>query len=204
MDRPREALPLFTLICVAALVAFGAILWSSAQEGATRVRYEDLALARLRILAENQQAHRERTGRYGWVEDLESAGLLTDVGVEKDPSVGAAGLMYLSSPRYRLDVMLPYRITRAGQAVLALRSEGKRNADLEASHYVLVARPWGDELTGLRTFVLDETGQVYVSEGVSDAAALEGHALPELHPSIGTVIVTGGMRLYPLDDLPLR
>ena len=69
---------------------------------------------------------------------------------------------------------------------------------------MVVARPWGEKLTGYRTFIIDETGRIYVSEGVSDESALERRALPELHPGLGGVVVTGGMRLYPLDDLPLR
>ena len=109
-----------------------------------------------------------------------------------------------ASPRYRLDVMLPFQITRTGQVRIGLRSEGKRNADLEEDHFVIVARPWGELESGLRTFIIDETGQVYVSEGVSDKEALRTRALPELHPSIAGVIVTGGMRLYPIDNLPKR
>ena len=204
MSRPRDALPLFVLICAVGLGVFGWTLWQSKEEGAERVHYEDLALARLHLLEAAQKTYHQQQGRYGWVEDLEGADLLSDFGIEKDTEAMTGGMLYLTSPRYRLDVMLPFQITRTGQVRIGLRSEGKRNADLEEDHFVIVARPWGDLESGLRTFLIDESGQVYVSEGVSDKEALRTRALPELHPSIAGVIVTGGMRLYPIDNLPKR
>lgn len=112
--------------------------------------------------------------------------------------------MYLTSPRYRLDVLLPHTVTRNDQIVISLKSAGKRNDRLEEEHFVVVARPWGDQFTGLRIFCTDETGRVYVAEGVSDEVQREKRPLPELHLSHNTPFVTGGMRFYPLDDLPLR
>jgi hypothetical protein len=201
---PREALPLFFLMSLLALGGFFWLMQSTAEDGRNRVRYEDLALARLRALGEAQARYRASNPRYGWVEDLEAAGLLGDFGIEKDTQAGTGGLLYLTSPRYRLDVLLPHMMTRNGQLMIALRSAGRRNPDLEKDAFVLVARPWGPLEGGYRTFLLDEGGRLYVSEGVSDQRAMEVRPLPDLHPKSPGVTVSGGMRIYPLDDLPER
>lgn len=196
-------MPFFLLIGLCALAVFGWILRDAALTGRTRVHYEDLALARLRALAAAQEKLHANAGSYGWAAELERRGLLQDFGIVSDPE-GSVGERFLTSPRYRLDVLLPHTVTRDDYVAIALRSAGKHNPDLESKHYTVVARPWGEALTGYRTFALDETGQVYLSEGVSDEVSRTTRPLPELHLSRGQVIVSGGLRWYPIDDLPKR
>ena len=204
MSKSRERLWIFALIAAVASAGFAWLLVGVRDEGRTRVHYEDLALARLRLLAEAETAFLAKRARFGWVDELEREELLTDFGFERGAGGGAAGETYLTSPRYRLDVLLPHTVTRENRLAIALKSAGKRNPDLERLHYAAVARPWGDGLTGYRTFCIDESGQVYVSEGVSDERSRTTRPLPELHLTRERPIVTGGLRWYPIDDLPKR
>ena len=199
MARLQERTLVFYLVAGGALALFLGYLSQVANEGRERVRYEDLALESLRRLAAAEVSFHGAQKRYGWVEDLEGAGLLEDMELARDGT-----LRYLETPRYRLAVLLPHTVNRDDMVAVALRSAGRRNPDLEARHFSVVARPWGDALTGYRTFCIDESGRVYVSEGVSDMAARKRRPLPELHLPRGGPLVTGGMRWYPIDDLPKR
>ena len=204
MSRARESLWIFALTAALALAGFAWLLLGVRDEGRTRVHYEDLAVARLRLLAEAQTAFHAKHARFGWVDELEREGLLTDFGIERGGPPTATSETYLTSPRYRLDVLLPHAVTRDDRVAIALKSAGKRDPELEKLHYAAVARPWGDAMTGYRTFCIDESGQIYISEGVSDEISRTTRPLPELHLTRERPIVTGGLRWYPIDDLPKR
>jgi len=168
-------------------------------EGRTRVQYEDLAASRLDGVVAAELVFHQRTGRYGWLYELKAVGLLKGLATDR-----AEGEEYLASPRYRIDVLLPHSMSPTDKVRLALRGAGHHNPNLEERHFSVVARPWGEALSGYRTFCRDETGHTYVSEGVSDTASRTNPPLPDVHLGYGNPLYAGGLRWYRLDQLPER
>jgi hypothetical protein len=204
-QRRREHL-LLPLLVGAVLV--GLLLWHVRDESRTaaeRVHYEDLALAQVRRVAEAEMAFHEREGRYGWLSELRRAGLADRIGVEV-----VDGRARAASPRYRIDVLLPFAIAPGDYIRIAPRWSGHDDRELQRRHFAVVARPWGDALTGFRTYYLDESGDVFVSEGVSDVASRTRRPLPDLHLSHGRhpqsflPSEVAGLRFWPLARMPGR
>jgi hypothetical protein len=193
--RARERLLLPALLILLSIGGLVAIVRREMVVGRVRVAREDEALRRLRDLAAAEAAFHERRGRYGWVEDLEREGVLGALAVVEEE-----GVRRVACPGYRLDVLLPHGLTPGDLVRLAPREAGYQNPDLERRHFALVARPWGPEPRGYRTWYVDETGQVYLSEGVSDVESRTRNPLPDLHLSSSGLPEVVGLRWYRLDD----
>lgn len=190
------------LLLVAAAVAL--LIGTVRREEAVareRVAFEDKALAVVRAVAEAQRRLHADTGTYGWVAALADAGLLKGLSTESRD-----GYLAVVSPRYRIDLLLPYGIAPGDMALIATRGKGHENVELERDHFAVIARPWGEALTGFRTFYLDEKNAIYVSEGVSDVASRSRRPLPDvmlaLTPGLPQEAV--GLRWWHLDTLPKR
>lgn len=196
-SRERLLLPL--VLVLGALLGLGWILRDEAAEARQRVQYEDLALEKLRRLAQAQKAWQATSGAFGWVEDLQRAGLLGGLVIEE-----REGMRVVSSPRYRIDVQLPYLRVPGEIVRVRTRAEGDPDPELVKGHFALVARPWSEgEPRGFRTFYLGDTGNVYVSEGVSDVPSRTRRPLPDiLLTTRGVPPEVVGLRWYLLDQLP--
>ena len=199
MAPAREKLWIPLALVAVGVAVFVLLLVRARAAADRRVAEEDLALQALLRVASAQAAYHMRGGRYGWLEDLRTAGLLGDLTLhEGDPGLAVA------SPGYRIEVLLPHTLDSANHMQVAPRSGQRSNEALERAHFVVAARPWSDETGGWRSYATDETGRVYVNEGVSDPRARGRPALPDLHLSRGSPPEAGGMRWWPLNDLPDR
>jgi hypothetical protein len=181
--RDRAALWLILLgLLVTAVVASLALVRRGA---AAMVVQEDAALAGLRALLAAQVEYRERSGRYGWLDEV--APLLE----------GGAPV----TPGYRIDVLLPRRRDALGHVELAEQARAPYDPLLAARHVALVARPLEPGRSGWRTFYLDETARVYVSEGVFDWQSATSNALPRTRVEGPHLPQHPGPVWRPLDDL---
>lgn len=181
-SKRRERLWIYGLVVVACTVGFVAHVSGLAQQAAVLVRNEDAARARLLDVVEAQARHQARTGRFGTLEELAGAG---DLGTET-VRPGPDGVPCLAEAGYRIDVLLPDRRAGEGRVFLVIGSEGEIHADLRKKHFAAVARPLAPAKSGFRTLYVDETGQVFVSEGVSDEPSRATNPLPRVHLSSGT------------------
>ncbi|MDJ0975100.1 MAG: hypothetical protein QNJ98_11615 [Planctomycetota bacterium] len=180
--RRRERLWLYVAVIAACVVGFGLHATTLEQAAEQIVRHEDAARAHvLRVLAA-QERHRERSGRYGTLEELLAAGDLE--GYRARP--GADGVPCLQEDGYRLDVLLPHRRAGEGRVFLTVASVDEVSADLRKKHHAVVARPLVPATSGFRTLYADEAGDVYVSEGASDEPSRATNPLPQVHLSSGT------------------
>jgi hypothetical protein len=195
--KSRERLLLPLLLIGAALGALFLTLRSEDEVARERVRYEDLATARMHRLLEAQKAYHEAHGRYGWVEDLEKAGLLDGLVL-----ASRDGLREVTSPRYRIDVLLPVVMAPGELVKIAPRGETEPHEELVKQHFAIVARPWSESVTGFRTFYTDNTGLFLVSEGVSDVPSRTRRPLPDLLLTRGWPRDVAGLRWWRLDQLP--
>jgi len=199
VKRSRETPWFFVLAMLVALGLLYHALRQAQEEGRTRIQYEDLAVSRLAGVVSAEIAFHDREGRYGWLPELRAAGLLKGIRTER-----MQGDWAVPSPRYRIDLLLPTSMSPENKVRLALQSAGRHNANLEARHFAAVARPWSDARTGYRTFYRDESGETYVSEGVSDIPSRTSRPLPDLHLSYGSPPYSGQLRWYRIDRLPKR
>jgi hypothetical protein len=199
VERARERLWIPVLAVLAALAVFGGLVLHARRTAASRVAREDEALRLLKRVASAEADYHRRNGRYAWLAALRAAGLLHGVAVKRD-----AAALVASTGSYRLDVLLPWRLGAGDGLRIAPRSAGHANEELERSHFALVVRPWDGALSGWRSYCTDETGRVYVNEGISDPRTRMRPPLPDMHLSRGDVRDSGGMRWWPLDDLPAR
>ncbi len=199
LNRERLLIPLALILGAVALV----VLTVRREQAIARdrVTFEDRAFGLLSAVSKAQHRFHEANGRYGWIADLEEAGLLRGWPIEDRD-----GHRVVTTPRYRLDVLLPYSMAPGDLVLIATRDKGQSNPDLERAHFVVVARPWGEERTGFRTYYVDETGDVIVSEGVSDVASRSKRPLPEFMLSMrkGYYREAVGLRWWYLDHLPGR
>ena len=195
----REAVGASLLVAVLATAGF---IWFVLREGRTavaRVEAEDLALAAVRRVAAAQAQQHARHGHYGWLEDLRAAGLLGEIAVRE-----LDGVLVGSTPRYRLDVLLP-AATGTGEAIaLVARGDARFSERLARLHFSVVARPLDEDEAGWRTYLLDERGRVYVNEGVSDPQTRRLPPLPVVVVPENGGLTPTGLRWWPLDDLPPR
>ena len=182
-QRPtRERLWIYFVVmlgCVGGFVLHAATLEEDA--GAIVVR-EDGARALLLRVVEAQRRHHEETGRFGTLPELIDAGELED----EAPYTGSDGVTVLRADGYRVDVLLPERRSADAQVLLVIGTEGELSADMRKKHYAVVARPFEPAVTGFRTLYADESGSVFVSEGVSDEPSRTTNPLPRVHLSSGT------------------
>jgi hypothetical protein len=171
--RRREHL-LWPLVVVAAAVAAVPVVLGRERAAATeRVAREDAALATARAVAAAERRFHTTNARYGWLEDLHAAGLLTGLATAPGPH----GLQ-VASDGYRLDVLLPSASALRGEVPLAPRDAGPAEPALAARHFAVVARPERPGEDGFRIWYLGEDGRVFLSEGVSDAEGLRENPLP--------------------------
>ena len=66
-------------------------------------------------------------------------------------------------------------------------------------HFAVVARPWGEQRTGHRSFYVDEQDVVLVSEGVADVHGGVAPRLPEFHLHQSKRFDLGGLRWRSLE-----
>lgn len=135
------------------------------------VAREDAALSALRSLLVAAEEHRKRAGRFGWLEEM-AAGTPLAVATE----AGAQGLEGRSDG-YRIELLLPTGRGPTGDVLLGAHGS-TLDPLLAARHLALVARPRLPGKDGYRSYYLDETGRVFVQEGVADAEGLAANALP--------------------------
>ena len=84
---------------------------------------------------------------------------------------------------YRFDVCLPDRRQPAPPVVqlVTQADAGQVHRELRAQHFVIVARPLEPGASGYRAFYLDESGHVWIHDGVSDEETSKRNPLPPLH-----------------------
>ncbi len=197
----REHTLFFSLILIGAAVLIVTPLLKERRVARTKVENENESLGALFDLAEAQARYHETHGRYGWLADLASDDL--DAGY---PLREEDGRRYVTTPGYRIDVLLPHGREGAAGIAIAPRGPGQPPPDLELvkRHFVLVARPLAPGESGWRMWYLDERGDVYLNEGVVDVSGALLNRLP-------TKMVLGSQQLHSgrpllwqrLDDLML-
>lgn len=164
----------FLLIIVACLLLGAGLLLTERDRAVGLIAREDQARDALLCVREAQAAYHEQTGRYGWVEDLETAGLLDGLEVVSDAVEGRS----VRAEGYRIDVLLPH--ARLGPGVVGIGPRGgthPSDPDLARRHFAIVARPLKPGVTGYRMWYVDEHDELYLNEGVLDD---EGVALNQL------------------------
>ncbi len=187
------------IVAVAAVVWFVLAAGAEEREAADRVAHEDRALEAVRRIADAQQRHHARAGRYGWLEDLRADPALEGVDLRQEGTSLVATV-----PGYRIDVLLPATTSAAQVVALAIRAEERLSERLARRHFAVVARPWADARTAWRTWYLDERYRVFVNEGVSDTLTRERPPLPTARVPENGGSDPAGLRWWPLDDLPER
>ncbi len=197
--RPREHLA-WSWIVIGLSIAI--VLWIAFRESdraRAMVAREDVALAKLHAVLEAQRAYREANGRYGWLEDLTQAGLLA-----ADETATVDGVTVLTSPGYRIDVLLPKRKTAEGNVRVGPPNVDRVNPRLVERHFVAVARPTDVGTTAFRIYYIDESGKELISESVSDETVRKYNPLPTVHLGVSQMIDPGGTMWIPLDYLETR
>jgi len=180
----RQHLGFFLLVIAACVGIALAIVLPELGRMRDVVAREDAARARLEQIRETELRYRERTGRFGWIGELEKAGLLAGMVVRETD-----GVHWVASPGYRVDVLLPH--ARLGPGVVAIAPEDAEeppDPDLLQRHFAVVARPLRPGVDGFRAWYVDEGGEVYLNEGVVDDEGAARNELP-------TTQVTGSMGL---------
>lgn len=173
MRRSERVLP-FVAVFVVALAAIGLFLAREHRRARRIVSNEDEAVAVLQRLRAAQVVYRAQAGRYGWLGELEAAGLLEGLELHESPAPPHVRLT-----GYRIDVLLPYG--RVGGENLGLVGErDPRAADprLSEAHFALVARPLEPGRSGWRMFYLDEDDRLFLNEGVVDTDSAMRNELP--------------------------
>lgn len=184
MGRTREHLWVSLVVVAVAATWFLVTLQREGAEAEDRVHYERAALERLRQVAAAEIVYHTAHGRYSWL--------------------GALDLPSAEVPGYRIDVLLPYAMSTKEFVQIAPEKRGRVSDRLVKMHFAVVARPWGEGVTGHRSFYVDESNEVLVSEGVAaPGAGVEG-PLPEVHVTQSDVYDTGRLRWHRLDELPRR
>lgn len=168
--RDHVLLPLTVMALCAAAVLLTYARERSRMEAV--VERERGALAVLRRVAEAETRYRAEHGRFGSLAALRGAGLLPEALV---PDGEAA---WLPADSYRVDLLLPTGPGVADLLPLGLPGPTQPHPDLAALHFAAVARPLDPGVSGFRSLYLDETGRIFVSEGVSDEEGLRENALP--------------------------
>ncbi len=184
MGRKREHLWVSLVAVAVASAWFLTTLQRVGTEAEDRVRHERAALERVRQVAAAEIAYHAAHGRYAWL--------------------GALDLATTEVPGYRIDVLLPYAMSTKEFVQIAPEQRGRASDRLVQKHFAVVARPWGEGLTGHRSFYVDESNEVLVSEGVATPGGGVAGPLPEVHVTQSDVYDTGRLRWQKLDDLPKR
>lgn len=173
-QKRRDGARLFLVMIVVAAAVILVPLWQQDRHAGEMVRNEDQAVRMIRRVHDAEARFHAREGRYGWIEDLERAGLLEGVRVLREGDV-----FYAVSPGYRVDVLLP--TARLGGSNVELTPQGGRKAvdfELSAEHFSVVARPLVPVETGWRSYYMDEADVLYTNEGVADNESARQNDLP--------------------------
>ncbi|MEZ6008537.1 MAG: hypothetical protein R3F05_12335 [Planctomycetota bacterium] len=195
--RRRERTLPFVLVLLAVVAYATWLLRGHAAEGRAQASREDGARDALVLVREAQLARREAVGRFAtWAELEREARLppgLTLVGAPEDPHTLVEG--------YRLDVLLPWRL-EAGRLVRVARpTRHDPDPELATRHVLLVARPQQPGKDGYRTYATDESGVVWIAEGVSDDITAARNLLPDAHLSTSALADTSGRVWHRLDRM---
>lgn len=171
MRQRREWLLVPSLLIVGCVAAFAWALHDGRETARRQSEREDQAQAMLRTLEQAQRTHHEQSGRYTWLDEL-------SLPVTRQTDETGA---YFEHADYRFDVLLPAKRQMSATVQLATQGAKSEHRELRTKHFVLIARPIDPGISGYRTFYVDETGFVWVNEGVSDEETLHRNPLPVLH-----------------------
>ncbi|MCB9825567.1 MAG: hypothetical protein H6806_11465 [Planctomycetes bacterium] len=195
--RRRERTLPFVLVLLAVVAYATWLLRGHAAEGRALASREDRARDALVLVREAQLARRDAVGSFGTWADLEREAHLpagmTLLDAHDDAHVVVDG--------YRLDVLLPWRL-EAGRLVRVARpTRHDPDPELSTRHVLLVARPLQPGKDGYRTYATDETGVVWIAEGVSDDITAARNLLPDAHLSTSAIADTSGRVWHRLDKM---
>lgn len=179
--RPREHLLVFILIILACLVGVILRISASGRSAEHMVANEDAARSLIKRLATVQERQRASSGRYATLRELEAAGQLE----ERPIKVDSVGVPYLPAHSYRIDVLLPGTRGSDGHVELVRDAKEDVSAELRTKHFAIVARPVVPAVDGFRILYIDESGEVWVSEGASDEEGRNANPLPRIHLTAG-------------------
>jgi hypothetical protein len=174
--RRRDGLLPFAAVLFATIALVVGAFWRERARATAVVAREDAALDLLHRLLAAEGRLRERQGRYGWLGELERAGLLP-AGARLEPGAPP----HLLAEGYRFDVLLP--TGRLGPAVTIEPEGSPRGGPDEAllrEHVAVVARPLSPGEDGYRVWYLDERADLYLNEGVVDVDSRLRNALPRV------------------------
>lgn len=178
--RPtRERTWIYILVILACGVGFGWHVVGLEAEVADLVRAEDAAKATVGEVFEAQKRHRTHTGQFGTLAELATGGELTGVEVVEDEDAAPGFVRH----GYRFELLLPDSKSGEGhlRMIRDLDREGRPSVSLRKHHHMIVARPVEPGQTGFRILYMDEAGDLWVSEGVSDEAQRNVNPLPRAH-----------------------
>lgn len=173
--RRRERLGLYLLVVLGCFVFIGVFVWPEFLGSQAMVRREDAAREVLMGIQARELELRESTGHFGFVRELEEAGLLEGYEVAESD-----GVRWVRVEGYRIEVLLPHG--RLGPKVVGIAPDGSGkpvHEDLATRHFSVVARPIEPGVTGYRIWYVDERGELFLNEGVIDDTSCERNALPE-------------------------
>lgn len=195
--RRRERTLPFVIVLLAVFAYATWLLRGHAAEGRAEAAREDAARDAVVLLREAQIARRDAVGSFAtWAELAREARLPTGVELvdtADDPHAVVDG--------YRLDILLPWRL-EAGRLVRVARPlRHDPDPELATRHVLLVARPLRPGTDGYRTYATDESGIVWIAEGVSDDITAARNVLPDAHLSTSALADTSGRVWHRLDTM---
>ncbi|MGE0191914.1 MAG: hypothetical protein AB7T63_07700 [Planctomycetota bacterium] len=195
--RRRERTWPFVLVLLGTLAYAAWLLRGHAAEGRAQSSREDAAHEALVALRDAELERRAALGRFATLAELASESRLpSGLGVTDDE-----GEPHVLVPGYRLDVLLPWRLEGGRLVRVARPARHAPDPELAARHMMVVARPLRPARDGYRTYATDESGLVWVSEGVSDDVTAARNPLPDAHLSTSAIADTSGRVWHRLDRL---
>lgn len=175
--------------------AVGYALHAMRDEGRHMHAQEQQALSAAEDLMARLHEHQRATGRYAGLEELAQAGRLAAAPGTRD------GRASLGVPGYTLHVLLPTGTNAAGEVLLE-QAPATSDPLLVARHVAVVARPLRPGEDGYRAWYLDETGRVFLQEGVSDLDALRETPFPRVRLPALDSKAGSGSAWHALESIP--
>jgi hypothetical protein len=194
VNRRREHLGIFLLVIAICLGVAMVVLVKESGRASALVAREDMARDTLEKVREAQLAFHRQEGRYGWIDELEAAGLLDglDVGSDEDPP-----RRWVRSDGYRVDALLPHALLATDVVAIVRRGDGKTvDPELSTRHFSLVARPIEPRRSGHRIWYVDERNELYLNEGVIDDEGAARNLLPSTQVRGSATLATADYLLW--------
>jgi hypothetical protein len=159
------------LVIATSLAAGLLVLWAPWREAKRIIGREEEALEAARSVVAAQKTFHERRRKdsngdglaeYGTLDDLSASGLLP-FPVAREPAPA-----HVSVGAYRIEVLLPERLTpKEGRRTLS-RAGGPVDPVLATDTFAVVALPGPDREGGLRALYTDATGNTWYADEVTD------------------------------------